>query len=49
MIEASCDIDISRGIKAAPVWIRQEQAGTEIKLAGHSFDEEHRARANGAP
>jgi N6-adenosine-specific RNA methylase IME4 len=50
MIEVSCVIDISRGIKAALVWIRQEQAGTKIKLAaGHSFDEEHRTRANGAP
>ena len=47
MIEASCVIDISGGIKAAPLWIRQDQAGAEMKLAtGHPFDDEHGTAAN---
>ena len=47
MIEASCVIDISGGIKAAPRWIRQDQARAETKLAtGHPFDDEHGAAAN---
>jgi hypothetical protein len=47
MIEASCVIDISGGIKAAPLWIRQDQAGAEMKLAtGHPFDDEHGTAAS---
>jgi hypothetical protein len=47
MIEASCVIDISGGIKAAPLWIKQDQAGVETKLAtGHPFDDEHGTAAN---
>ena len=47
MIEASCVIDISGGIEAASLLIRQDQAGAETKLAtGHPFDDEHGAAAN---
>jgi hypothetical protein len=47
MIGASCGIDISRGIKTAPLWIRQDQAGVKMKLAtGQPFDDEHGAGAN---
>jgi hypothetical protein len=48
MIKASCVIDISGGIKAAPLWIRQYPAGAEMKLAtGHPFDDQHETAANG--
>jgi hypothetical protein len=43
MIEGSCVVDISGGINAAPLWIRQYQARAKMKLA---TDDEHGAAAN---
>jgi hypothetical protein len=47
LIEASCVIDLSGGIKAAPLWIRQDQACAETQLAtGHPSDDEPGTAAN---
>jgi CDGSH-type Zn-finger protein len=41
LIETSCTIGISGGIKTAPLWVRHGQ-GLEIKLAaGQPFNNEH--------
>ena|SRR5208282_987111 len=47
MIGASCVIDISGGVKVAPLWIKQDQACAETKLAtAYPFDDEHGTGAN---
>jgi hypothetical protein len=47
LIEASCAIGISGGVKAAPLGIRHGQGRLEIKLAaGQPFNNEHRTGAN---
>ena len=48
LIETSCAIGISGGVKAAPLGIRYGQGRLEIKLAiGQPFNNEHGAGANG--
>ena len=47
LIETSCAIGISGGVKAAPLGIRYGEGRLEIKLAaGEPFDDEHGAGAN---
>ena len=47
LIETSCAIGISGGVKAAPLGIRHGQGRLEIKLAaGQPFNDEHGAGAN---
>ena len=47
LIETSCAIGISGGVKTAPLWIRHGQGRLEIKLAaGQPFNNEHRTGAN---
>jgi hypothetical protein len=47
LIETSCDIGISGGVKAAPLGIRYRQGRLEIKLAiGQPFNSEHGTGAN---
>ena len=47
LIETSCGIGISGGIKAAPLGIRHGEGRLKIKLAaGQPFNNEHRAGAN---
>jgi hypothetical protein len=47
LIETSCAIGISGGVKAAPLGIRQDQGRLKIKLAaGQPFNNEHRTGAN---
>jgi hypothetical protein len=42
MIEKSCAVDLSGGINAAPMWMRQYQDSAEMKLpTAQPFDEEH--------
>ena len=47
LIESSCAIGISGGVKAAPLGIRHGQGRLEIKLAiGQPFNSEHGTSAN---
>ena len=47
LIETSCAIGISGGVKAAPLGIRRSQGRLEIKLAiGQPFNSEHGTGAN---
>lgn len=49
LIETSCAIGISGGVKAAPLGIRRGQGRLEIKLAiGQPFNSEHGTGANRA-
>jgi hypothetical protein len=47
LIETSCAIGMSGGVKTAPLWIRHGQGRLEIKLAaGQPFNNEHGTGAN---
>jgi hypothetical protein len=47
LMETSCVIGISGGVKTAPLWIRYSQGRVEIKLAaGQPFNNEHGTGAN---
>ena len=42
MIKTICAVDLSGGINAAPMWMRQYQDSAEMKLpTAQPFDEEH--------